>query len=138
MLEKLKKMLLATKILLSFERRTGQVIIAKPPRPLSPAPAKCYNQDASIKASRTERDRRPQSLTGISPAACICCSIRRKFAKTRRPVSARCLAFASPVLVYFPCRSCAAESLCSPAIVRVPVALPPCNWQRVLPFRAGF
>ncbi|MDA9948813.1 hypothetical protein N9C16_05365 [Paracoccaceae bacterium] len=50
MLEKLKKMLLATKILLSFERRTGQVIIAKPPRPLSPAPAKCYNQEASIKA----------------------------------------------------------------------------------------
>ena len=95
------------------------------PRPLSPAPAKCYNQDASIKASRTERDRRPQSLTGISPAACICCSIRRKFAKTRRPVSARCLAFASPVLVYFPCRSCAAESLCSPAIVRVPDRLCP-------------
>jgi hypothetical protein len=40
MLEKLKKMLLATKILLSFERHTGQIITAKPPRPLSPAPAK--------------------------------------------------------------------------------------------------
>ena len=75
--------------------------------------------------------------SGISPASTICCSICRNFAATRRPTAAAWRWAASLSFVCLPCLRLASEMRCKPRWVLGPVDWPPCNWQRVLPLRAG-